>query len=154
LLPGVAIGPALVAAFQPSRLRLDATFTALLPKSATTTERPSEGAHFFALEALMHSCVALTQRAVDLSPCAGAGAAWVHAEGFGSDSPSNGQAVIGLATLGALGSARVSDRFSLRIGAEGLVPLTRPSFVIDPIGLVHHPPPVELRGSLGAELHF
>jgi hypothetical protein len=154
LLPGVGLGPALAVAWQPSRLRLDATFTALLPRSATTVARPSEGADFFALEGLARGCVAVTERALDVLPCAGAGAAWISAHGFGSDSPSNGQATVGLVTVGALGTARIGDRFSLRIGGEGIMPLARPSFVIDPAGAVHRPPSVALQGSLGAELHF
>ena len=58
------------------------------------------------------------------------------------------------AALGALGTVPLGAGFALRTRLEALLPLSRPTFIVENGGTVHQPPTLGVRGSLGVELHF
>jgi hypothetical protein len=49
---------------------------------------------------------------------------------------------------------KISARNALRVGAEALAPLSRPSFALAGVGTVFRPAALALRASLGWELNF
>jgi hypothetical protein len=89
-----------------------------------------------------------------VGPCAGAGGEWIVAHGFGAlhTGDATGQMVV--LSLGGRAAFPVASWLTLRLVAEGLVPLAHPTFVIDNAGTVYHAPVALFRASAGAELHF
>ena len=55
---------------------------------------------------------------------------------------------------GLLGIYPYGGLAALRLGLEGLIPLTRPEFALDNVGPVHQPSAVIGRLSLGLEMSF
>jgi hypothetical protein len=96
----------------------------------------------------------LLGRAVDVGPCASAGAEWIVAEGFGASQPSNAIATFFAPALGVRGVFALADSIALRAGAEAGTPLPRPTFVIDNAGTVERAGAVTVRATAGAEVHF
>jgi hypothetical protein len=56
--------------------------------------------------------------------------------------------------VGISASYALSSAVDLRAGLEGLVPLSRPVFVLENVGRVHRPAALVGRLELGLELHF
>jgi hypothetical protein len=157
MLPASAYGGAAIVGWTPPgmpRVSLRAVAAFLGAVDGTLATSPAQGGHFSLVYAGAQGCYALLDGAFELGPCGGVGGQWVIASGYGSSRPSNaiGESVV--LSLGARAGLRLSSRFTLSVGAEGLVPFGRRPFVIDNGGTVFRAPVIALRSSASVEALF
>jgi hypothetical protein len=79
---------------------------------------------------------------------------WATGEGDGVSDPARGGGLWMAARGGAFATVEVVDWLALHASAEAVVPLSRPSFVLDGVGEVFEPAVVSGRLGLGAEARF
>ena len=91
-----------------------------------------------------------------LSPgvCAGASLVRLHGRGYGVGYPADASAWWTAAFAEANLRARLSPLNAVRLAAQVVVPLGRPSFELAGLNQVFEPATIWLRGTLGWELHF
>jgi hypothetical protein len=91
-----------------------------------------------------------------LSPgvCAGASLVRLHGRGYGVGYPADTTAWWTAAFAEANLRARLSPLNAVRVAAQVVVPVGRPSFELAGVGQVFEPATIWLRGTLGWELHF
>ncbi len=153
-LPAPTFGGELAMGFNPRRVNLEVGAALLAAARATAPARPGAGADVRLTELGARGCYEIFDARFDLGPCAGIHARWLSARGFGPNEPRNATAIFGVASVGALGRARLSSRATLRFAVDLLAPLSRPVFEIDATEAVFRPSPTAIRVALGAELHF
>lgn len=152
-LPSAAVGGAMTVAWTPGRARIEASASIWSAQSQTTTS--SEMGARFAMTAIGGSaCWALVKSAVELGPCAGGEVAFVGAEGFGAKENRSANARWASASGSVLAGIPLGSMISIRARLDALVPLSRPTFVVENEGTVHRPPTLGVRGSVGLEIHF
>ena len=78
----------------------------------------------------------------------------MRARGFGAASNYDASAAWMAATGGVLLRLPVTSWLALRADADAIVPLSRPTFVVEGDGAVHRPASLGARGAIGAELLF
>jgi hypothetical protein len=78
----------------------------------------------------------------------------MQAEGFGVTTPITASAAWGSFLADALVRARISRYISPRFSVGVAVPLSRPTFEVEGLGVVHQPAAVALRIAAGMEVHF
>lgn len=90
----------------------------------------------------------------ELSLCVGVEAGQVGARGTGIERPRQDLSTWVAPEVAFVAAWRPHRRFGLRFDITALVPVTRPTFIIDDVGEVHRTPPFTLRLALSAEVHF
>jgi hypothetical protein len=126
-----------------------------MSRSTTSTSDPTSGGTFDLIDGAIAGCArAAFDETFSPGACAGVSLVRLHGVGYGVGYP--GDAVAWwTAALGEVNvRARVSSRNAVRLAAQVVVPLGRPSFAIAGVGHVFEPAPIWLRGTLGWELHF
>jgi hypothetical protein len=154
MLPSSSYGGELYAGWAQGRVELEIVGAGLSAVNGVLASNPTEGASFWLAHVGGRGCYEVVQTAFNLAPCVGVGSEWIVATGFGSDHPSRATGVLAVSSFGARTIAWLSSRFALRIGAEGVVPLARPSFEISNGGTVFRVPWALFRASGGAEVYF
>lgn len=152
-LPGPALGVRASVGWTPSRARLELAGAAYADQSKTTGISAA-GATFTLLVAGARGCWAIVRDAVELSPCAGADVQIVKAHGYGASANYDASAAWLSATGGALVRVPVTRWLALRGDVDAVVPLSRPTFVVEGDGAVHRPKALGVRAGIGAELLF
>jgi hypothetical protein len=152
-LPSAALGGGASLAWTPSDLRIEATGT-MWSGQSRTLDQSTAGARFTMTSLAADACYTLLHGSFELAPCAGASVQFVSAKGFGATANYDASARWPALDGGLLARAPISSWLALRARVDGLAPLSRPSFEVENEGVVHKPPPLGIRASLGAELNF
>ncbi|HVH42706.1 MAG TPA: hypothetical protein VM925_10195 [Labilithrix sp.] len=154
-LPGVSLGPELAAGWGIGPWRIGGAFVYFPP--APEHVDASRGGAFSLLAVAARGCRtwAIGGGALDVGPCLAFEVGSMQGSSSGIRIPGSGTALwsagrAGL--LGAVGLGRSGVWLSLAIDAA--IPITRPKFEVDGIGIVFQPSPAAGRASLGAELRF
>jgi hypothetical protein len=152
-LPAAAFGGALGVVVQRGHLRSEVAFALLPGRTYSVSSEPGVGADMslWAASATAAYVAAVGQAEIAL----GGGAQVDHADALGVGvSPVAGSALWPSLTAGATVLAPLVSASFLRLDVDGLVPLVRPTFVIDPLGTVHQPPVLTGRLAAGLEVRF
>lgn len=153
-LPAAALGGSVTLAWTPGRVRieLDARRWASQSESVSTS---AAGARFSMTSLGGRGCwAALRAHTFDLSPCAGADVHLVSAPGHGADVNHAASGAWTAVGAGALGRLHVTSWLALRARAEAVVPLSRPTFVVENEGFIHRPSILGAAASFGIEALF
>lgn len=152
-LPAAALGGSLTIAWTPGRVRLEVDGRRWAAQSGT--DGTGAGARFTLSSLGGRGCyAALRAGGFDLGPCAGADAQLVSANGFGADTNFARSAAWASIAAGALARLAVTSWLGVRARAEGAMPLSRPTFIVENRGTVHRAAPIGLAGSIGLEANF
>jgi hypothetical protein len=156
LLPAASFGGELAVGYAPPHFELMVTGSVFAAQSAKLPSVPSQGASVWLAHVGARACYSPLGGKLTLGPCAGGGAEWLTARGFGTppERPSGATAQMGVLTAGGFAAVRLSDRFGVRLLAEACVPLVQPTFFIDGGGTVFHASSVSFRATFGASVHF
>jgi hypothetical protein len=150
-LPSPAVGAAASLSFTTGRLRVELGARRWASQSAALTTADA-GARFTMTSAGLRSCwTVLRAGPFEGSPCVGADLAFVDAAGYGAQTNYAATARWFDAAVGALARMKLARWLALRATLEVVVPLSRPTFVVEGEGDVHRPPAVGGVASLGAE---
>jgi hypothetical protein len=140
-------------------LRVELAGSAWAPSTSRAPNEPSEGAHLYLFSIGARVAYRFPLGRLTLSPLVGGEVDIAPASGFASgtgDASHEPTAVFwGIGAGGVLGLP-VSRRFALALAVEGVVPVTRPEFVVQGAGggLVERPSAIVGRTFLGGELRF
>ena len=96
----------------------------------------------------------LAARRLSPGACLGGAVMRLHGTGFGVSEPGEATAWWPGAFFEASLRLRVTTRHALRVAAEALVPIGRPTFALEGLGTVWRPDALAARGTLGWEVHF
>jgi hypothetical protein len=99
-------------------------------------------------------CYALVTRGIELSPCLGGEFGTVRGWAFGVDEPSQGKGLWLAATAGGLARWRVAPWFGAVAEGGVALPVFRPEYVIDNVGVVYRSNFIAYRGLVGVEAYF
>jgi hypothetical protein len=140
-------------------LRIELSGTYWLPQtidlSAAPPNPPRGGKLKLTTVGLVGCYAFLHTERIDVSPCAGMELGLFEGSAYGVSEPGSGAATWTALRVGALGTWRVLGPFALRLEVEGLVPASRPTFLIGGVtGIVHRPAPLSGRAGAGLEIHF
>lgn len=152
-LPSPAVGARGALAWTPGAARLELAGSYFSAQSQTTGVS-SAGARFTSGVVGARASWTLLQSVIELSPRVGADVELLRASGFGAADNYDASAAWLSVAGGALVTVPVTHWLSLRADADGIVPLSRPRFVVDGEGAVHQPSTFGLRAAIGAELLF
>ena len=153
--PGLAQGVGLRGSFDRSALGIQARGTMWLPRPAHNTDRPEVGGSFslvtLALAGCLHSSL---DRRVGGEACLGGNLSRMAGTGLGISNPKD--TVAWWPSLLADAAVRVAlvRPVAARLDVEVQVPLGRPAFAIDGVGLVYKPPAGSVRAATGLEVRF
>jgi hypothetical protein len=155
-LPSTTYGGELAVGWSPAHFDFEIGGAFLGEASARLAATPSQGANLWLAQIGARACYGFLDAVFDVGPCLGGGVEWVVARGFGGapDEPEDATAQAGFGSLGGRATLRISNRFTLRVVGEAVVPFVRPTFVIGGGGPVFHLPAASFRAALGAEAHF
>lgn len=159
-LPAVAPGAELVVGLRLAWWQIEAVGTYLASESQALSGRTGQGASVWMDAIGGRTCAAASWPAIEVGPCLGGAAGWLHASGYGADVRYTPTALVASLTAGARGAVPLARWLSAGAGAELVVPLDRPTFVIDNAvaagknGTVFHPSPAAFRGSVALQVHF
>lgn len=150
--PGAKVGLMLGGGVTIDRLRLDVVGSSFAGRAGRVEAAPDAGGDVTVRSLLARGCVTPSRAIVASYACAVAGAAQVSASGFGVEAPSSGSASFAVVGASGFTALRLTASVSLELGAEALVPLARPRFVLERVGEAHRVAPVALglRAALGA----
>jgi hypothetical protein len=125
------------------------------PSRSTASVDPTKGGTFDLIDGSAAGCARAGHDQI-LSPgvCAGASVVRLHGRGYGVGYPADTSAWWTAAFAEANLRARLSSLNAVRLAAQIVVPLGRPSFALAGVGQVFEPATIWLRGTLGWELHF
>ena len=96
----------------------------------------------------------LREAALLFGACLGLELGRITGVGVGADRNDEREEAWFAGRAGLLGIYPYGGLAALRLGLEGLIPLTRPEFALDNVGPVHQPSAVIGRLSLGLEMSF
>lgn len=150
--PGTKVGVMVGGGVTIDRLRLDVVGSSFAGRAGRVEAAPDAGGDVTVRSLLARGCVTPSHAMIVASyACAVAGAAQVSASGFGVEAPSSGSASFAVVGASGLTALRLTSSVSLELGAEALVPLARPRFVLERVGEAHRVAPVALglRAALG-----
>jgi hypothetical protein len=158
-LPSASVGPQLALAWLPGRFRGELAVAYGAPQRGSGAGDRGEGADFDVWTAGARAGYAWPIGAFHLGPLLGADLARIGAAGFGGTTSFKQSAVFVAVGAGLRVSWSPLPRFALRLVGQGIVPLSRPSFVIvepapTPAELVHRPAALAGRMTLGVEWQF
>lgn len=152
-LPKPTVGLALASGVTFGWLRVEPALAFYAPESGDIAGT-GEGAHFVLGAAQLRACAPFPSSALWLAPCVGGGIDLIHASGFGADETRTASTFDAFGTGALLAGWDISPIISARLDVGAVLPLARPSFVVDGQGQVYHRGSVALRSLLGFELHF
>jgi hypothetical protein len=153
-LPSPAIGGSATLAWTPGRFRLEADARRWGSQSGSLAGAHA-GARFTMTSLGGRACFAAAKTDdFDFSPCAGADANLISALGFGAETNYSPDAAWAAMTGGALGRITLGPWLAIRTRVEAIVPLSRPTFVVENEGNVHRPATFGVAASLGIEALF
>lgn len=164
-LPSPALGGAVAVAGLYRRGRVEARGRTYASQRAADLARPSQGVDLAYLGLDLRACLAVlvTGRAardgLTVSPCLGVDLSRIAGNGFGGSKTFSGDGSWSALEGGLLGTWALASSIALRVGADLLVPTSRPGFVVlAPDGStaesLHRPAPIGARFEFGAELRF
>jgi hypothetical protein len=153
-LPEATIGLGVAGGVSASWLRFEPSVAYFAPRSGNVTGQPGLGAHFALGTAGARVCTPFPRAELWAAPCVGGGVDFIRATGFGARIPHNPSTFDGFVSATALGGWDISPIISLRLEFAAVMPLVRPEFTVDGVGLVYRRAAVGLRSALGLELHF
>jgi hypothetical protein len=156
--PSPAYGGAATFGWSPwGSLRWEVSGAYFLPRSGTISSNTELGANVSVAAFALRGCYPLLDAAVSLAPCIGGGLDWLRASGFGARSSYDNSAVTTHFEAGGTILWNFTDFLALRVSAFGVVPMTRPEFIISVANgpeTVSRPAQAALRATGGVELHF
>ena len=152
-LPKPTVGLSLAGGVTFAGLRVEPAIAVYAPQSGDIAGT-GEGAHFVLGAAQLRACAPFPRSELWLAPCLGGGVDLVHASGFGADETRVASTFDAFGTGALLAGWDISPIISARLDVGAVLPLARPSFVVDGQGQVYHRGSVALRSLLGFELHF
>lgn len=152
--PAPVLGAELALGWNPGRFDFELGGALMASARGTLASNPDQGARIGVSDLGTRACYLLFGTRLDLAPCGGIHVRFMSAQGFGTGSDHDATAVFGLASLGALIRWQLTPRISVRFAGDALVPLSRPTFVIDAAGTVYQAPPVAARAAVGFEFHL
>lgn len=149
--PGARVGVMVGGGVTIDRLRLDVLGSSFSGRTARVEATPDAGGDVTVRSLLARGCVTPSRAIVASYACVVGGAAQVSASGFGVAAPSSGSATFGVVGASGFTALHLTSSVSLELGAEALVPLARPRFVLEGVGEAHRVAPVTLglRAGLG-----
>jgi hypothetical protein len=153
-LPEPTIGATVQAAIRPGRTYLGLSGTYWFPRDvAFGGER--EGTFRWATASIA-GCQGLldANQRVQLGPCIAVEGGAMSAESFGVRVPGRTTELWLAARAGARLTVVLTRTLALALVVEAAVPLRRPSFVVEGVGVVHQAAPVTARASVAAEWSF
>jgi hypothetical protein len=124
-----------------------------LPQSKTFADGP-EGADFNLVAFGARVCRLWSFDAFDLAPCLGAELYHMSARGFGGEEGLPGQTTFWGPAAGIFARVRLLDAFAIHLAADGVVPLSRRSFVYSDVGQLHRASALALQLLVAAEVRF
>jgi hypothetical protein len=155
-LPAVGVGIA-VAWYPAASLRIEAVGLRWLAQSATV-EGQAFGGTFQLTSGDVRACWSTLGLhlgdAVAIAPCAGIEVAHVDAKGFNSTTIETGEATWWSPSVGAHVHWTPARAFGLAALADVVIPVARPTFVIDNGGSIHQASAASVRGQIIAEVRF
>jgi hypothetical protein len=155
LLPGPAGGLELRFGWAHRHLQAELRAAAWGSKSAASPADPSTGGSFDLADVGGAACArVLPSRRATPSLCLGGLALRVHGLGSGVSDPGRATAWWPGAFAEASVYLHLTVRHGLRVAAEGIVPIGRPTFALAGVGSVWRPAAVAVRGMMGWEVHF
>lgn len=153
-LPGIATGAEVHGVLHRGLGSVELRLGLWFPKTEWSTVRPEAGGRFWLLELSPFLCLTPKLESVRLDSCAGAGLGRLAATGFGVSDPSTNSALYGSLTLEQAASIALTESLNVRLSAQLLRPLSRPSFAIENVGEIHRADPLGFRGTLAAEIRL
>jgi hypothetical protein len=153
--PGPTYGLMVAGGWSPfAAIRWEAFGSYFFKRRGTLADQTQLGADVQLAAFGLRGCYPALDAAVSLAPCIGGGFDWLRASGFGAKTPGDGNAFAATVAGGAIILWNFSEFASVRLEGFGVIPLTRPEFVIVGAGSVYRPAPVAFRGAIGMEVHF
>lgn len=153
-LPTIAPGIELSAALLHKRTRVELRFAQWLPRRVSSSVRDDAGGEIDLWTLGVRGCWVPSASVVEFPLCGGIASGLMRGEGVGLGAP----ATTRLPWLAIDGGAAVTVRpvpyLGVWLGADVIVPITRPGFRIDDLGLVHRAGPVGGQAVLGIEARF
>jgi hypothetical protein len=152
-LPSVAIGfgGALGLDLGPVRVELGGGYW--LPQSQAVAPDGAGGDFDFA-SGYLQGCPGWRSGRWRLGGCGGLELGWMRAQGTGVVRLGEASALWAAVRFGAVGTVLIIEPLALRLDLGALVPLSRPVWVLDNVGVVDQPGPVTARVALGIEFVF
>ena len=152
--PNVTAGVSVGGGVRWAWLLLEPSVAYYAPRSEGVPLRSAVGADFTLATAGLRACVAPSRGNVWLAPCLGGGADWLRGVGFGARIPHSGSAWSIVGRAGLLLGWDISSIISARAGLEAVLPLARPKFDVDGVGVVFQRKAASARAELGFDVHF
>jgi hypothetical protein len=154
LLPSLGGGPSLAVGLRWRALRAELVGALWLGPAARMKDTPEVGATIIAGWVAPRLCGVPRAGRVEFPLCAGLELGGMRGTAFGvPDASSSTLAWVAIETGGAA-SVGLGRALALWIGADLVVPLTRPGFSIAGLGQLHRAPPVGFAALLGLEAQF
>lgn len=148
--PAPGIAGSLGAALGPTTL--EARLTVLLEQRAEIGG--GRGGAFALASAGLSACHDVATTPVVLAPCLGVEAGRLSGAGFGVREPGSGSALWVAGLAGLRGVQTLANGLGVWVGAELVIPVLRPEFVLENVGVVHRPARAGGRAAIGAEVRF
>jgi hypothetical protein len=152
--PSVGLGGEAFGAWTAGRFEVGLVGTWIASETATLTSNPSQGAHVWLVDGTLRGCCDVLTSGLRLAPCVGGGLRKLVGEGFGATPSWDANDYVGVVFAGARGVVPLSGHLGLRLGADVVVPMTRPIFVIENGGAVFRSSVAALRATLGVQVQF
>ncbi len=156
-LPGATPGFSIGVGLARSVVRVEAVGSAWLTRSARLSARPdapTPGGQFELWALGARACYVPERGPLGVDLCGLGEAGRMTGRGEGVTRVESASALWGAVGAGLTAHWAFATRLGLRASIEGLMPLARPTFVIEPLGEVYRPAPVHGRAALGAEANF
>jgi hypothetical protein len=154
-LPAFAPGVGLRFAVGVATLSAEIRASVFMSASTASTNDANAGGNFSLADGSAAVCArAIHEEVVSPGVCAGASIVRMHGTGYGVGYPGEASAWWSAALAEANLRGRVGSRNAVRLAAQMVVPIGRPSFDLAGVGHVFEPAAIWLRGTLGWELHF
>ncbi|MBX3130614.1 MAG: hypothetical protein KF718_28100 [Polyangiaceae bacterium] len=131
---------------------LEARLTVLLEQR--TEVGGGRGGAFTLTTGGLSACHDVAAAPVLLAPCLGVEVGRLSGAGFGVTEPGSGSALWVAGLAGLRGVEALTDGLGVWVGAELVVPVGRPEFVLENVGVVHRPARAGGRAAIGAEVRF
>jgi hypothetical protein len=158
LTPGPAVGAAVTVGWSPvGSLRWEAGASYFATSRGTWSTDARLGADVSLAAFAVRGCYPVVDVALSVAPCLGGGFDSLRASGFGARSTNDASAVTTHAEAGGIILWNFNDFTAARLAVFGVIPVTRPEFVIDlaaGTATIYRPAFVVLRSTVGLELHF
>jgi hypothetical protein len=134
--------------------RAELSFGFVFPRRARSTLRPDAGGEIGMWTLGARGCGVPRASIVEFPVCAGLSAGPMHGIAFGVDTRTAATVPFVALDAGAAVAVAPWPFLAFWAGPDLVVPLTRPRFSIDNLGLVHRVAPVAGRLVLGVEVRF